>query len=163
MIYENASRSAATIIAELLPFCKRIEVSGTVRRQQSADNKILTFIAVANPGLLFHLRGVLNTRWGKPADPFPHKLTKIRGTFNIDIHWVPAKDFGFWQFWKTGPPTFVEPALQEWKSKNGGTGFMLEGKLYRRPGSDPETCLEEVEVFRLLGHNWVRPENRGMW
>jgi hypothetical protein len=147
MILENARLTAATIIAELLPFCKRIEISGTVRRQQSADNKVLTFIAVANPGLLFHLRGVLNTRWGKPADPFPHKLTKIRGTFNIDIHWVPAKDFGFWQFWKTGPSTFVEPALQEWK----------------RPGSDPETCLEEVEVFRLLGHNWVRPENRGMW
>jgi DNA polymerase/3'-5' exonuclease PolX len=161
MNLKDAHREAIEICKVLQPYCveKRLRIAGSIRRQKVDLIKDIEIVAIPNNVFLLELKNIVNSKWGEPdAGKFPSKYTKVRGYRNIDFFWCTPKTFGLNFFIRTGPQSFVTRALSVWKALSKG-GYSEGAILHNADGSIVETLTEE-DVFRALGWNFVRPENR---
>lgn len=160
MNLEEAKKLSRTILETLSPYCDRIEVAGSIRRNKRYGVKDIEIVAIPQNKRLFELAHHVNRTWGEPTiGAFPSHYTRIRGAVNIDFFWCnkPEK-WGLLFFIRTGPADYVQRALTQWKEQTGG-GYSRECVLYDRH-KIPHYTPQEEDVFTALGWKWQEPERR---
>src|SRR5437867_4027103 len=86
MTLAEAQKIADEIMATLTPFCLRIEIAGSIRRQKPENIKDVEVVLIPSPYCLSKLADIINNRWGRPSiGKWPSKYTRIRSVYNIDI------------------------------------------------------------------------------
>jgi DNA polymerase/3'-5' exonuclease PolX len=73
MTLEEARDTALDLIREISPFCKRVEIAGSVRRQKEYHIKDIEIVIIPNNNWLHDLRKFIMYYQGK----FPSKYTKF--------------------------------------------------------------------------------------
>lgn len=157
--YPQAKKLADEIASSLRPFCKQLEIAGSIRRLKQSGIKDIEIVLVPDMPKLYELRDVINHTWGVPAiGAFPSKYTRIRGAVNIDIFTCDVETFGLNFFIRTGSDSFAMKGLAHWKKITGG-GYSEGARLHLKDGTKITTRTEQ-EVFEALKCPFVPPEKR---
>lgn len=168
MLLQNAQPIAERLKTELAPYCERIEIAGSIRRQKPEVKDIeLVVIPKHVPADMF----------GSTTEPHPdfcriiNALEKVKGEptgkytqrilpegIKVDIFIADPDNWGLIYAIRTGSADFSYKILGGawvrcgYKSVNG---YLMEGEK-RVP------VREEEELFRLLRLPFTPPEQRSM-
>ena len=155
-----AQKEAAQVVAALAPFCDRIEVAGSVRRQCATVNDIEIVCIPRSRDLLQFARAV--EKWTKLKGAPIGKYTRRRlpSGMELDIFMCNAQTWGCIYLIRTGCAEFCKSMMRQ----SDGMVFR-EGRLYEIHPDDetwgePIDTPEEEDVFRSLEMPWVPPERR---
>jgi DNA polymerase/3'-5' exonuclease PolX len=180
-----AREIAEDLVVELGPFCERIEIAGSLRRQRHTVNDI-ELVAIPRweeqpgPALLFGSPPAVSvnrlavavraSRKLVPADLASGKPREIRDdgrywklrlvtpAVQVDLFVTTPERWGLILFIRTGPAEFGREALARWKRMTDG-GFSRDAQLHDGGGRIVPTP-EEHDVFRELGMSWIEPSGR---
>lgn len=162
------------VLGELRPYCDRIEIAGSVRRRKETvkDVEILAipkagrvdlFGKAFSDALTDYLESQIGQgRWELRPSKIgvtsfgPANKLLLYGGFPVDIFSATERNWGMGMFVRTGPA--------EWNIKAMSTFRRLgmEGHAYGGVTKDGQEidCPDEEAVFRLLGWDFMAPENR---
>lgn len=178
----TAAKFGAKIVAEIAPFCERVEVAGSVRRQK-AEVKDLEIVVVPtweerpDPADLFqesrlrvnllceNLSARDQVRWIKPSTseiqdwPLKPEGKYWRGLLangmKLDMFIANAANYGLIKLIRTGSAEF-NVALFAYGNRNGSS--CVNGRLWS--GLKFVDTPEETDVFNILGLRYVEPHDR---
>jgi DNA polymerase/3'-5' exonuclease PolX len=164
-------RSAALFIAErtraaLAPYCRRIEIAGSVRRGKP-EVKDIELVAMPNtvPTGLFGDELVTDPGFCAVVNQWPAVKGTPEGKYAqrrlpegivLDLFMADSDNWGLIFAMRTGSATFSHHVLAAGWVKAGYTSS--QGYLHRRGQRVP--VREEADLFSLLGIPWVAPEAR---
>lgn len=172
----EAERIASDIVADLLPFCDRIEVAGSVRRRKEVVGDIeLVAIPRYEPAGLFgdcrsnalwaHLHDGGTYRFAKGDNPEGRYYQLALRTYpglQVDLFLARPDNWGLTLLVRTGSAAFSAAMLARWKRVQGigrERPGSVDGRLVARDGRTMPTPEEET-VFHLLGLRPVPPQQR---
>lgn len=173
---DEAECIASVLVADLAPFCARIEVAGSVRRRKEMVGDVeLVAIPRYEPAGLFgdcaanalweHLhadRAYRFTKGDRPDGRYYQLALPAHGGVQVDLFLARPDNWGLTLLVRTGSAHFSAAILARWKRLQGigrdGQGS-VDGRLVTRDGRAIPTP-EEDTVFRLLGMQPVAPERR---
>ena len=159
MIYSDAIVKANMVKKQLEPYCERIEIAGSIRRKALFPNDI-EIVAIPKPydTDLFEsgIATVINT-WEKVKGELPCKYTQrlIPGGIKVDIFFATPDNWGLIYAIRTGSAEFSKKLATEWVK----SGYHSQNGMLKRFGKEI-IIREEIELFKLLGINWIEPELR---
>ena len=167
----------ARVIAEgvknlLAPFCERIEIAGSIRRNKP-EVKDIEIVCVPKEipfntdlfgsvgfernhafveavGLLGELQEG-DPRTGK------HFIIKHSRGINIDMYTASLFNWGYIFMIRTGPADYSHDMARYWRYKKY---YGKDGNLYKEGEKDPIELKEESDLYDLLKLNFVNPEDR---
>ena len=161
----QAEKLAAKIVAELKPFCERIEIAGSIRRRRPAVNDIdIVVLPLADQVNALRERVLRNTE--PISDGKEIILTRLQNGMQLDL-WIaqrPKKDlfsdtptnFGVLWLTRTGSKEhnvwLCCHAQKLGRHLNPHHGVYENGKLF--------ASATEEEVFAALQLEFVPPERR---
>jgi len=172
----DAERIAAAIVADLTPFCDRIQVAGSVRRRKEVVGDIeIVAIPRYRPAGLFgdctanllwehlHASDAYRFTKGDHAGGRYYQLVLPRHAgVQLDLFLALPDNWGLTLLVRTGSAAFSTAMLARWKRRHGigrDQPGSVDGRLVTREGRVVPTP-EEVTVFQLLGLQPVPPERR---
>src|SRR5438876_753465 len=157
----KAERIAAVIVADLAPFCDRIQVAGSVRRRKEVVGDI-EFVAIPRyvPAGLFgdctanllweHLHASDAYRFTKgdhPAGRY-YQLALLRDAgVQLDLFLAQPDNWGLTLLVRTGSAAFSTAMLARWKRLHGirrDQPGSVDGRLVTRDGRVVPTAEEET-------------------
>jgi len=150
----------AKIIAEkyreaLKPFCKRIEIAGSIRRNSQFVND-LELVVIRDTSKLFGLMDLVN-QWekvkGEPSGKYTQRI--LPEGFKLDLFFADENNWGNIFLIRTGSRNFSHKVAQEWVKQ----GYKSEGGILTKDGKK-YLCKEEEDLFKLLKLKYVKPEER---
>ena len=158
MIYKDILPIADKYKKILEPYCKRIEVAGSIRRNKSECGDIEVVI-IRSPDKLEELKSVVG-EWKRVRGSITGRYTQVEVENGIKIDIFIAVDDG--SNW--GNIYLIRTG--NWKFSRFMMGIRApqvglrhrEGYLWRLDSRIE--CPEEEDVFRELEMNWIEPENR---
>lgn len=182
----QAQTIASMLVESFRPSCERIEIAGSIRRRRQSVGDI-EIVAIprweerpaAGPIALFGppavdrvnlLAEAVRVRHDlRPGELTGGRIREIRddGRYwklvhssgvQVDLFVTTPERWGLILFIRTGPADFGHGALARWKRITQG-GYSLEGVLHDARGQAVPTP-EEVDVFRVLGLDWIDPKRR---
>jgi DNA polymerase/3'-5' exonuclease PolX len=166
MDYTHALAIAERIQATLAPFCSRIAIAGSVRRQrpQVKDIEILA-LPMQEPADLFGQELVacqgfcaVVSQWhaikGQPTGKYTQR--RLPEGINLDLFIADEENFGWQLALRTGSAAYSHEVLATGLLKAGYT--MLNGYIYRR--GQRIAVREEVDLFALVGLPYADPCTR---
>lgn len=176
--YEQVFLLADGMRAKLAPFCKRVEIAGSVRRQQALCGD-LEFVCIADGERLNeYLNGLLATgkinhvavgpkktrRWGEKMKSFTFEISDR--PMQVDVFITTPDRWGYNFLIRTGSSGFSNRMVTPVgvRTHNGLPGLMppdffcLECLVYG-PGGLCATP-EEADIFALWGMAYVAPGER---
>lgn len=139
---------------QIQPYCSRVEVAGSVRREKP-DPRDIEICAI--PQDLFGLKKIMDLQYYIKGR-FPSLYSQI--TFQgekIDIFWCRPENWGNIFLIRTGPWEFSKKIMG---TRARIRGLQHEGGYLWR-GNKRLCCLEEKDVFKLLGLPYIEPKKRG--
>lgn len=173
----EAQRIAAEVVADLEPYCARIEVAGSVRRRkaQVSDLEVVAIPMIAHAGGLFGTEPVNRLwehlhagsyEWLKGDNPegkyYQLRLPEQWGGMQLDLFTAAENNYGITLLIRTGSAAFSESILARHKRLQGigkdGRGSK-DGRLVHRDGSVLVTP-DEASVFAVVHLEWIAPEKR---
>jgi DNA polymerase/3'-5' exonuclease PolX len=158
----------ALILAEdarnaLTPYCGRICIAGSIRRQRPEVKDIEIVVVPKHvPAGLFSdelevdpgFCAVAN-RWpkvkGEPTGRYTQRV--LPGSMKLDVFIVEADSWGWQLCLRTGSAGFNQDVLITAMHQQG---YESDGGCLQR-GGQPIATPEEVDVFRILKLPWVEP------
>ena len=154
MEHTKALEIAKKIEAELRPFCDRIQIAGSIRRQK-ANVKDIEIVAIPNDR--FQL-GLIVNRWKKIRGDVGGKYIQriLPEGINLDLFFASEKNWGHILAIRTGSAEYSHLILAiGWVI----AGYKsIDGTLHK--GSNPIEVREEADLFRLIGLDYVEPQYR---
>lgn len=171
MELEMARGIARSIIDQLAPFCERIQIAGSIRREvpEVGDIELVVIPAtVEEPvGDLFgEKKRVRHPGFVRVVDSF----AKIKGDaaegkymqrqaagIAVDIFTATKDSWGYILAIRTGPAEYSHEVLAKQWVARGFRGH--EGSLYR--GNLKAKVPEEHDLYRMLGLTFQQPWERG--
>lgn len=157
MILAAALDIADHIRAELAPFCTRIEIAGSVRRQKP-EVKDVEIVCIPRGRDLAHFADTVN-RWtkikGEPSGRYTQRYHP--DGIMLDLFMTTPENWGAILLIRTGSADYSKWFMGTALPK---AGYRQEGGYVRQNGVIVPT-YEEEDVFRLAGVTWVEPEQRG--
>lgn len=161
----EARRIASEVVEELRPFCKRIELAGSIRRKKPmvGDAEILLIPEEYSTGLLENGLASIVNRWPKVKGELEYGKTKYTkrehpSGIKLDIFFAEEGNWGAQLAIRTGPAEYSHKVLARGWVRNGfkseGGYLWKDGKRYEAP--------EEEDLFRLAGVKYVPPEDRNL-
>lgn len=176
MPYAQALAIAEQVVADISPYCQRIEIAGSLRRKRETIGDIeivcvpkirdLTDLFGEDVGLVTELDDVKLYRLGygipKGGDKYKRlELPKI----NVDLFITMPERWGWIFAIRTGSADF-----SHWLVSSKQIGGALPSNMRVKDGLlwMGKTVIEtpeEVDVFRVIGLTWIPPEQRieGKW
>ncbi len=155
MIYEEAHKIAVRVVEEMLPYCERIEIGGSLRRKK-AEVKDIEIIVISNDRE--GLKKVVD-KWMRVKGEVTGKYTQriLPDGIKLDLFFATKENFGNiflirtgnWQFSRQMMIKLLQKGL---KQKDG----------YLWKGEEKINCYEEEDIFRLLDTPYIEPEKREM-
>ena len=164
--YAEASHIAGMIVDSLRPFCDRIEIAGSIRRQKRE---------VGDIEIVCIPRTVMGGLFGDSQERHPgfiawvNKLEAVRGQatgkytqritpygIKLDLFMATADNWGLILAIRTGSADFSAKRLAaRWVQ----LGYHSVDGMLTRDG-EPIPVREEADLFSLLGMAWVDPIDR---
>lgn len=161
--YDYAYAIAIRVVEELRPFCKRIEIAGSLRRKKPdiGDIELVLVCKPYNIGLFEDgLASVVN-KWPKVRGSLEYGKTKstqriLPEGIKLDLFIAEEGNWGSIIAIRTGSGEFTRRVLACGWSRLGFTGD--GGYLYK--DGIKYGFSEEKELFDFLGIQYIEPENR---
>ena len=164
-----ARKIAESVVLKLSPYCDRIQIAGSIRRERPEVNDI-EIVCIPKRYESFDLLG--NSEGFLPIQEFVHTVRqwgKVRGEpfgkytrrvlpegIELDLFMVTKDNWGLILAIRTGSADYSHKILARgWTAK----GYRGEGMLID-PNGNPVPVPEEVDLFRLIGIPWATPRMR---
>lgn len=162
----RAQTLAAELIELIKPYCLRIEVAGSVRRECNEVNDI-DIVLIQHP---YRLEQFMQSQAAKDAQ------IEVKNNWNKDLKWGPKHkqirfkgvkvelwladklNWGLQLMIRTGSADFTPKMLAQWKTVSYG-GCSDKGML-RTPDGRKVPVYEETNFFELCEIDWVDPKHR---
>ncbi len=147
----------------LKPYCKRIEIAGSVRRQCLEVNDIDIVIIQDSYKMLQYLLSTdaknnqLSVHGIDLKSGPRHRQIRYKGEI-IELWFAHESNFGLIHLIRTGSASFSQSMLAKWKEVSGG-GYSEGGYLHNKDGMKIPT-YEEMDVFKLCELDFIDPINR---
>jgi DNA polymerase/3'-5' exonuclease PolX len=166
MEYSAALEIATRAEAALAPYCHRISIAGSVRRQRPQVKDIeIVVLPLQEPSDLFGETLVAHhgfcaavNQWraikGQPTGKNTQR--RLPEGITLDLYIADVDNWGLILAVRTGSAAFSHRVLATGWVKAGYTS--LNGHLYCRGQRVP--VREELDLFRLLGLPWIEPSAR---
>ena len=150
----RAQAMATAIIARLSPYCRRIEVAGSIRRKKDLVNDIDLVLIPSDPWKLY---AELKSMGEMKADGDKLKRLVVNGT-QVDIYFATEETWATLYLVKTGSKESnirLATAAQKrgWQLKANGEG-LIDQDGRRLAGNT------ELSIFDALGMPYLPPERR---
>lgn len=175
-----ASFLAQKIIDRLSPYCARIEVAGSIRRNVHMVGDIEIICIPRKKGIITNFFGDQDTitdpgftkellSLGSP-EKFGNKYAKIqlgsefKQGLNLDIFMTTEYQWGIMFLIRTGPAEFSKKIVTHAR-KGGylpGWAKVKDGFLWDWSRKRKLATYEEEDVFKILGIPWIPPEERDL-
>jgi DNA polymerase (family 10) len=162
MEYQQALEIATRVLAQLQPHCDRIEIAGSIRRKKP-EVKDIEIVAIPKPydtGLFSSGIATVVNQWPKVKGELPCKYTQriLPEGVKLDLFLVQKEVWGLQLAIRTGSAEYSHKVLASgWVSK----GYHCEGAWLYKNGR-AIACPEEKDLFRIIGIDYVEPENRNL-
>lgn len=171
MEYRKAKQEAIWLRDQLAPFCDRIEIAGSIRRQATEvkDIEIVCIPKLEEQRDLFgaitghqHCAGFVKVvqQFEKvKGDAVLGKYTQriLPSGIKADIFMTNPESWGYILAIRTGSAVFSRDVLATGWVRKGYHG--KDGILYNKDGK-AVILREEEDLFRLLGIEWIHPIDR---
>ena len=147
----QAKAIAATLVQELTPFCARIEVAGSIRRQRPLVGDLDIVLIPANQGQLAVKLHELGMKGGRK---------RLRAFYRgglADLYLASEETFPMLLLVRTGSAAFNRDLAT--RAKQMGLHFSADGRGILRDGARVAWRSEE-EILAALGLPWIPPERR---
>lgn len=171
MLYSTAKRIADSIVELLSPHCIRIEIAGSIRREQEiiGDIEICLIPKPYETGLFTSgLASVVNL-WQKVKGELeygktkytqrilPEEIVGVKGkTVTLDLFIAEEANWGSILAIRTGSAEYSHHVLAKgWTAK----GYRSEGGFLKQ-GSKTYEIREEIDLFNRIGIRYCEPKNR---
>lgn len=160
MKYNKALEIAEKVKKQLEPYCERIEIAGSIRRKKLEVGDI-EMVAIPKPygvGLLRSGIVLVVEKWKKVRGSFPCKYTQriLPEGIKLDLFFATKENWGQILAIRTGSAEYSHQVLAIGWVKAGYKS--KEGTLYK--GDTPIEVREEIDLFKLIGIEYVKPELR---
>lgn len=171
MFLATARRIAEKIVELLKPYCIRIEIAGSIRRECEivGDIEIVCIPLPYETGLFTSGIASVVNQWEKVKGELEYGKTKytqriipasIVGREDkkvaIDLFIAEPGNFGSLLAIRTGSSEYSHHILAKgWVAK----GYRSEGG-YLKQGSKTYECPEEIDLFKRIGIPYCEPKNR---
>ena len=168
MKLNQAMMIANKYLQKLQPFCERIEIAGSIRREKS-EVKDIELICI--PKLLQTNEDMFTPTYGRMPQfvQLVNSLTRIKGDpsegkycarqlpegIQLDLFICTRENWGYQLALRTGPAMFSKSLVC--KLREFGYGCR-DGNVYYRNSLHP--VEEEREVFRMLRREYIPPQYR---
>jgi len=163
MILSEATDIANGLVADLRPYCERIEIAGSLRRKKHevhdielvvipcriAPQKVSSSFAAA----VLKLGRILK---GKPTGKYCQ--IRLPGSINLDLFMARKENWGFMYAIRTGSADLSRLILAGGWVKAGYNGD--GGMLVNRKTGLTVNVYEEKDLFNLIGIPYREPEKR---
>ena len=156
MEYKEILSIAGKYQAMLEPYCKRIEIAGSIRRKKP-ESRDIEIVCVVDPERIDKFESVVNY-WlkckGSPRGRYTQRMTP--SGLKLDLFMCELDNWGNIFLIRTG----------NWKFSRFMMGIRAKqvGYLHRYGylwhEGNKFACYEERDVFRLLKMDWIKPEDR---
>lgn len=164
---DYATEIAEKTLAQLSPYCERIELAGSIRRKKS-EVKDIEIVLIPRVKDLPILKKQID-KWEKVKGKFPCLYTQRRllEGINLDLFIATPDNWGLQLAIRTGPANYSHHVLAMGWSKEGyhSKGGILypTSKVYgqdRLDYSKPVYLREEIDVFNFIRIPWREPKDR---
>ncbi|MCH8962793.1 MAG: hypothetical protein IH820_16145 [Bacteroidetes bacterium] len=165
-----AQRVAGRVVDLLAPYCERIEIAGSIRRERPhvSDVEIVCIPqTVEVPDGMFHTKrvchpGFINqvNQWqkvkGVPTGKYTQRI--LPEGVQLDLFIASEDNWGLILAIRTGSARFSHQVLaRSWVA----CGFhSKDGRLVRERTGFKPPIREEKDLFELIGLAWVEPRDR---
>jgi DNA polymerase/3'-5' exonuclease PolX len=173
MPYAQALEIAQGFVAAIRPYCERVEIAGSLRRQKEeiGDIEVVAIPKIVMGLDLFGNAGVAHSLLEEGTRSFNLLLDgpfqkKIQFAFiDVDLFITTPEKFGVIFAIRTGSADFSK-WLVTTKQKGGALPSNMrvhDGRVWM--GQHALVTPEEVDFFKAIGLTWVHPEQRaeGRW
>jgi len=156
MELNRAAEIATKAVLELKPYCKKIKIAGSIRRQKPLPNDI-EIVCIPDTKQLFKFCEIVN-RWrkikGEPTGKYTQRL--LPSGIKLDLFMATFVNWGAILLIRTG----------DWEFSKKFTGTIMplhglrmkDGLVWR--GSEIVPVSDEADMFRLVGLEVINPEQR---
>ncbi len=160
MELEKAKKIAEEIRAQLLPFCDRAEIAGSIRRE-APEVKDIEIVAIPMPyqvGLFESGIAPVVNKWEKVKGELPCKYTQriLPQGIKLDLFFADPGNWGLIFAIRTGSAKFSHKTLAvRWVKrgyKSEGGNLYFEGKKI--------LVREEIDLFNRLRLKYIEPKHR---
>lgn len=158
MELSKAKQKADELIAQLKPYCKRIEVAGSIRREVSMV-KDIELVAIPDKWKLekyFLDNNGKEFRLDKNGSKY--KRWVHSGLIYVDLFICREDNWGLIYLIRTGSAQYSKQMLAQWKKVSKG-GYSKDGYLHTKEGEKIITP-EEIDVFNKCKTPFVNPDAR---
>jgi len=157
MKLELAEQLAEKIVNQLKPYCKRIEVAGSIRRKKPEIRDIEICLIPENSKLTELAKEV--DKWQVVKGRITGKYTQriLSNGMKLDIFIAQMTNWGNIFLIRTGNWKFSKWIMGT-KTRQAGY-YQKDGYMWIN--SDTKlACYEEIDVFHHLNMKYIEPENR---
>jgi len=152
---EEARRIALKYLNILKPYCTRIEIAGSIRREKP-EVKDIEIVAI--PGNIESFAREVNKLQkvkGEPTGKYTQRI--LPEGISLDLFIANEKNWGLIFAIRTGSADFSHKTLACGWVKKGY--HSVNGMLIDKYGNEVEVRKEE-ELFKLIGISYISPERR---
>lgn len=172
----QAQTLAEELVFSVRPFCARAEIAGSIRRKKP-QVKDIEIVAIVRDWLGLFLSLEAHGEFIKPGvpeiTPWPPKVgakylrMMLSSGIKLDVFIGTEDNWGALFCMRTGSGVgpdgnpmsgFVPAMFGRWKKVSDGG--KMSNCLPTRPDGTQVPVPEEEDFFRLLGVDWIPPENR---
>ena len=154
MKLEQITKIAEEVKATLAPFCKRIEIAGSIRREKPECKDIEVVCIPDKSGVplaqYFLKEKTIFKKNGKKYKQFSY------GGVNVDLFITDVSHYGLTLLIRTGSLDFNKSIIAHLKGKGY---IMKDGKISNAANNDIH-ILEEKFIFELINKKYIEPKER---
>jgi DNA polymerase/3'-5' exonuclease PolX len=155
MEHAKARIVAEAVLRHLQPYCDRIEIAGSLRRNKLDVGDVELVCIPKQSEILFFVQVL---------DQYEHVKGKATGKYiqikahgiNVDIFMATEDNWGYIYAIRTGNADFSKRIVGTWLPKHGYQ--CKDGYVWRDGNKIP--VKDEKTLFAMMGISWIKPEYR---
>lgn len=157
MEFAEAKAIAEKYLAILAPYCERITIAGSIRRQRPHVNDI-EIVCIPRVKDLYEFAGIVRS-WkkvkGEPTGRYKQRI--LPEGITLDLFMATVNNWGLIFAIRTGSADFSRLVLARGWVKRG---YHSEGGVLYAQDRSPRYIREEIDLFDLIGIPIIDPARR---